>query len=33
MSRARTFADLATAYGQGNALGKRNIAFNGDMAV
>ena len=33
MSRARTFADLATSYGQGNALGKRNIAFNGDMAV
>tara|TARA_Y100000004_G_scaffold110706_1_gene124215 strand:- start:126 stop:1223 length:1098 start_codon:yes stop_codon:yes gene_type:complete len=33
MSRARTFADLATAYGQGNALGKRNMAFNGDMAV
>jgi len=33
MSRARTFADLATTYGQGNALGKRNIAFNGDMAV
>ena len=33
MSRARTFADLATAYGQGNALGKRNIAINGDMAI
>ena len=32
MSRARDFADLASAY-SGGALGKRNMIRNGDMAV
>lgn len=32
MSRARTFADLASAYSQ-DSLGKRNLLYNGDMSV
>ena len=32
MSRARTFADLATASEVGN-LGQKNIVINGDMSV
>ena len=32
MSRARDFADLASAYSQ-DSLGKRNLLYNGDMSV